>query len=192
MSNHPLQEYSHTWFWCVVSAWKAGLNWGLCNPLDTCNGTWDWKTETERSEVKFFVRLWKHVTGLGSFLSDYRNMQRDLGLKNWNWAQWSEVFCHTMKTCNGTWDWKTETEHSKVKLFVRLWKHWWASSSDMLIYPSIFAFPSLSLHRRSTPMHLRSDTTALALARNRTCSLGPISLIWWTYDLRFTCIYFYS
>ena len=29
---------------------------------------------------------------------------------------------------------------------------WWASSSDMLIYPFIFAFPSLSLHRRSTLM----------------------------------------
>ena len=32
----------------------------------------------------------------------------------------------------------------------------------MLIYPSIFAFPSLSLHCRSTTMHLRSDTTARA------------------------------
>ena len=41
---------------------------------------------------------------------------------------------------------------------------WWASSSDTLIYPSIFAFPSLSLHRRSTPMHLRSDATTLTLA----------------------------
>ena len=39
---------------------------------------------------------------------------------------------------------------------------WWASSSDTLIYPSIFAFPSLSLHRRSTTTHLRSDTIALA------------------------------
>ena len=27
---------------------------------------------------------------------------------------------------------------------------------------------------------------------NRTRSIWPISLIWWTYDLRFTCIYFYS
>ena len=42
---------------------------------------------------------------------------------------------------------------------------WWASSSDTLIYPSIFAFPSLSLHHWSTPMHLRSNATALALAR---------------------------
>ena len=41
---------------------------------------------------------------------------------------------------------------------------WWASSSDMLIYPSIVAFPSLSLHRQSTTTHLRSDTTALVLA----------------------------
>ena len=55
---HALQEYSHTWIWCVVSAWKVGLNWGLCRPLDTCN-----------------------LMGLG-------------------------VFCHTMKTCNGSWDWK--------------------------------------------------------------------------------------
>ena len=36
---------------------------------------------------------------------------------------------------------------------------WWASSSDMLIYPSIFTFPSLSLHCWSTTMHLCSDTT---------------------------------
>ena len=43
--------------------------------------------------------------------------------------------------------------------------HWWASSSDTLIYPSIFAFPSLSLHRRSTTMHLRSNATTLVLAR---------------------------
>ena len=32
----------------------------------------------------------------------------------------------------------------------------------MLIYPSIFAFPSLSLHCRSTTTHLRSDVIALA------------------------------
>ena len=42
---------------------------------------------------------------------------------------------------------------------------WWASSSDMLIYPSIFTFPSLSLHRRSTTTHLCSDIIVLALAR---------------------------
>ena len=46
--------------------------------------------------------------------------------------------------------------------------HWWASSSDTLIYPSIFAFPSLSLHCRSTPMHLHSDGTARDRARSRT------------------------
>ena len=39
---------------------------------------------------------------------------------------------------------------------------WWASSSDMLIYPSIFAFPSLSLHCWSTTTHLRSDATTHA------------------------------
>ena len=27
---------------------------------------------------------------------------------------------------------------------------------------------------------------------NHTHFIGPISLIWWTYDFRFTCIYFYS
>ena len=61
MSNHPIQHNSHTWIWCVVSAWKAGLNWGLCNALDTCNGTWDWTTKTEQSKVKLFIVLWKHV-----------------------------------------------------------------------------------------------------------------------------------
>ena len=45
---------------------------------------------------------------------------------------------------------------------------WWASSSDMLIYPSIFAFPSLSLHCRSTTTHLHSDATACDRARTRT------------------------
>ena len=55
---------THTWIWCVISAWKVGLNWGLCKLLDICNGTWDWKTETEHSEVMFFVILWKHVMDL--------------------------------------------------------------------------------------------------------------------------------
>ena len=27
---------------------------------------------------------------------------------------------------------------------------------------------------------------------DHTCLIGPISLIWWTHDLWFTCIYFYS
>ena len=65
---------------------------------------------------------------------------------------------------------------------------WWASSSDMLIYPSIFAFPSLSLHHWSTTMHLCSDATTC----NHTHFIRLILLIWWTHDLRFTCIYFYS
>ena len=42
---------------------------------------------------------------------------------------------------------------------------WWASSSDTLIYPSIFVFPSLSLHRWSTPTHLCSDATACDCTR---------------------------
>ena len=39
-------------------------------------------------------------------------------------------------------------------------EHWSASSSDTLIYASIFTFPSLSLHLWSTTMHLRSNATA--------------------------------
>ena len=42
---------------------------------------------------------------------------------------------------------------------------WWASSSDTLIYPSIFTFPSLSLHRQSSTMHLHSNAITLALTR---------------------------
>ena len=85
---HAFEKYSPTWIWCVISAGKA--EWGVCKPLDicngpwdwktetersevryfcqtmnTCNGPWDWKTETERSKVRFFVRLWIYVTGLG-------------------------------------------------------------------------------------------------------------------------------
>ena len=29
--------------------------------MKTCNGPWDWQTETERNEVKFFVVLWKYA-----------------------------------------------------------------------------------------------------------------------------------
>ena len=52
--------------------------------------------------------------------------------------------------------------------------HWWASSSDTLIYPSIFAFPLLPLHHQSTSMHPCTDATTH-------------SLIWWTHVLWFTC-----
>ena len=52
------------------------------------------------------------------------------------------------------------------------WPQWWASSSDTLIYPSIFAFPSLSLHRQSTTTHLRSDATM----RDRACAPTTIAL----------------
>ena len=30
-SNFPI--------WCVISAWKIGMNWGVCTLLDTCNRT---------------------------------------------------------------------------------------------------------------------------------------------------------
>ena len=49
---------------------------------------------------------------------------------------------------------------------------WWASTSDMLIYPSIFAFPSLSLHHWSTTTHLHSDMTA----RDHACAHTTITL----------------
>ena len=49
--------------------------------------------------------------------------KRHMGCLDWNWVQRSEVFCHTMKTCNGSWDGKTEAEHSKVLFLVILWKH---------------------------------------------------------------------
>ena len=65
---------------------------------------------------------------------------------------------------------------------------WWASSSDMLIYPSIFTFPLLpilSIHCWSTTMHPCTDVTTRD--RTRTHFIGPISLIWWTHDLWFTC-----
>ena len=43
----------------------------------------------------------------------YGRLEWDLGLKNWNWVQWSEVFCCTMKTCNGAWDWKLKLSPAK-------------------------------------------------------------------------------
>ena len=144
--------------------------------MEMCNRTWDWKTETERSKVKLFVRLWKHVMGLGIeklklsaakwyFLSYYENwavqsqvvcctVETCNANSKWNpnnelytmdyiqlnslnmdcifpWQRHGsyatghtlgKVFCHTMETCNGTWDWKTEAERSEVMFFVRLWK----------------------------------------------------------------------
>ena len=51
---------------------------------------------------------------------------------------------------------------------------WWASSSDTLIYPSIFTFPLLPLHCQSTTMHPRTDTTT----HDHTSFIGLISLIW--------------
>ena len=62
---------------------------------------------------------------------------------------------------------------------------WWTSSSDALIYPSIFAFPLLPLHCWSTTMHPCTDATT----HNHTCThfIGPISLIWWIHVLWFTC-----
>ena len=55
-----------------------------------------------------------------------------------------------------TWEWLEQLEIVSSTFKQRQW----ASSSDTLIYPSIFAFPLLSLHCRSTTMHLRSNATA--------------------------------
>ena len=55
-----------------------------------------------------------------------------------------------------------------ISIFESPLLRWWASSSDMLIYPYIFAFPSLSLHHRSTTTHLHSDVTTRDRARSRT------------------------
>ena len=55
----------------------------------------------------------------------------------------------------------------------------------MLIYPSIFAFPLLPLHCWSTTTHLCTDATTHD--NTHTCFIGPISLIWWTHVLQFTC-----
>ena len=58
--------------------------------------------------------------------------------------------------------------------------HWWASSSDTLIYPFIFTFPLLPLHCQST-MHPHTDMTTCNCTC--TCFIRPISLIWWTHVL---------
>ena len=53
-------------------------------------------------------------------------------------------------------------------------------SSDTLIYPSIFAFPSLSLHRRSTTTHLRSNVTARQSHPLYRTNLAYLMDIWLT------------
>ena len=56
---------------------------------------------------------------------------------------------------------------------------WWASS-DTLINPSIFAFPSLSLHHQSTTMHLCSDATTQQLHSLHRTDLAYLMDIWLT------------
>ena len=58
--------------------------------------------------------------------------------------------------------------------------HWWASSSDTLIYPSVFAFPLLSLHRQSTTMHLHSNVTAQQLHSLHQTDLAYLMDTWFT------------
>ena len=65
------------------------------------------------------------------------------------------------------------------------WSWWWASSSYTLIYPSIFAFPLLPLHHWSTSTHPCTDVTAHN--HTHTHLIRPISHIWWTHVLWFTC-----
>ena len=55
-----------------------------------------------------------------------------------------------------------------------------------------FAFSTSLIHHYTPPLR-RDHTRSRSLSHNnRTRSIGPISLIWWTYDLQFTCIYFHS
>ena len=65
---------------------------------------------------------------------------------------------------------------------------WWASSSDTLIYPSIFAFLHF-LYIVDPPLCTSTPTWP---HDNCTRFIRPILLIWWTHDLQFTCIYFNS
>ena len=44
------------------------------------------------------------------------------------------------------------------------YNQWWASSSNALLYPSIFAFPLLPLHHQSTAMHPCTNAITLALS----------------------------
>ena len=64
--------------------------------------------------------------------------------------------------------------HSTVQYKPR----WWASSSDTLIYPSIFAFPSLSLHCWSTTMHLHSNATTRQLHSPHQTNLTYLMDTW--------------
>ena len=94
--------------------------------------------------------------------------------------QWLQ---RTQLMANGSqWRWQLSSQNRRISL---LMCRWWASSSDTLTYPSIFTFPLLPLHRQSTTTH--SDCSCL-----HDIGTHFIGLIWWTHDLWFTCIYFYS
>ena len=55
-----------------------------------------------------------------------------------------------------------------------------------------FTFPTSLIHHYAPLLRCDHTRSHSCLHNNHTCFIGPISLIWWTYDLRFTCIYFYS
>ena len=89
--------------------------------------------------------------------------------------------------------------HQFHNLFSRNWC-WWEAVSEfymfiiglidehphqILLYPSIFTFPLLPLPHQSTAMYPCTDTTTHD--HTHTCFIGPISLIWWTHVLQFTC-----
>ena len=73
--------------------------------------------------------------------------------------------------------------------------HWWACSSDTLVYPSIFTFPLLYLHCWSTTMHphwhdhTQCNHTCLHLLALNThlCFIRLALLISWIHVLQFTC-----
>ena len=61
--------------------------------------------------------------------------------------------------------------------------------SYTLLFSLFLHFPYIA----DPPPHTSTPTWPCSRSHdNRTHSIRPISLIWWTYDLQFTCIYFYS
>ena len=101
---------------------------------------------------------------------------------------WRGSSCRELKFSQGQGPFQLSSSpnHHRLKVLHRSMEksHWWASSSDMLIYPSIFTFPLLPLHCQSTSTHPCTDGTTHN--HTHTHFIGPTSLIWWTHDLQFT------
>ena len=64
-----IEEFVSLWI-DVTGPGIGKLKWSasevFCCTTKTCNGAWDWKPETEHSEVRFFVILWKQGMGIAS------------------------------------------------------------------------------------------------------------------------------